>query len=213
MWKVSGVQTANNGNDLLLVDFPRVGIVPVDRKTWYKYDENGKILGSRTQYPLSLCYVKTIRKAQSLTIYKTVIVHCSQEFIPGQTYIALSRVRREATFQVIGFRKRFLLPPPSSLSDVMSFPLETVMPTFECRNKREISQVFCEMDNTSVPFLAKNEIVAETFCEDPKEHFESNTGDGVELSLEDVLLYVMDHNKKLSSPPRPNFLPKSFWSL
>ena len=91
----------------------------------------------------------------------------------------------------------------------MSFPLETVMPTFECRNKREISQVFCEMDNTSVPFLAKDEIVAETFCEDPKEHFESNTGDGVELSLEDVLLYVMDHNKKLSSPPT-EFSPKEF---
>ena len=118
--KFVGVQTANNGNDLLLVDFPRVGIVPVDRKTWYKYDENGKILGSRTQYPLSLCYVKTIRKAQSLTIYKTVIVHCSQEFIPGQTYIALSRVRREATLQVIGFRKRFLLPPP--LLYLMSCP-------------------------------------------------------------------------------------------
>ncbi|CAB4030915.1 Hypothetical predicted protein [Paramuricea clavata] len=35
-----GVQTEDDGNDQLLIDFLRVGVVPLDRKTWYRYDSN-----------------------------------------------------------------------------------------------------------------------------------------------------------------------------
>ncbi|CAB4005421.1 ATP-dependent DNA helicase PIF1 [Paramuricea clavata] len=203
-----GVQTEDDGNDRLLIDFPRVGVVPLDRKTWYRYDSNGKVLGSRTQYPLSLCYAITVHKSQSLTIDRTVVVHCSQEFIPGQTYVALPRVKREATLQVIGFRKRFLLPSPPSLSDIITCPSENVKPAFECCKNLAIDQTCCEMDDTS-EFFREDETIVETVCQDPTEHFESNITDGNEVSLEDVLLCVMDHNQKLSSPPT-QFSAKEF---
>ena len=95
------IQTQDNGNDdQLLVT------VALDRKTWYKYDKSSGLLWTCTQYPLSLCYAITVHKAHGLTIDKIVVVNCSQEFIQGQTYAVLSRVRHEATLQVIG---RFLL--------------------------------------------------------------------------------------------------------
>lgn len=47
-----------------------------------------------------------------------VVVHCSQEFVSGQTYVALSRVRTEACLQVIGFQNKFILPVPAALSSL-----------------------------------------------------------------------------------------------
>ena len=145
-----GLQPSNDGNDRLLVDFPGAGVVSLERKTWYKYDKNGNVIGSRTQYPISLCYAITVHKAQGLTIDKCVVVHCSQEFISGQTYVALSRVKHEANLQIIGFQKRFLLPPQPSLSNIMNSPSTNMMPEFECCKKHEIDESLVEMDGSSV---------------------------------------------------------------
>ena len=127
-----GILTENSGNDgRLLVRFPRVGIFPLDRKTWYKYDKDCGILASIT-----------VHKAQGLTIDKTVVVHCSREFIADQTYVALSRVKREATLQILGFRKRFLLSPPSTLSNIISScEGEEKTTKFPCCKNREIGQL------------------------------------------------------------------------
>ena len=84
-------------DDRLLVDFLRVGIVKLDSQTWYKYDKDGNILGSRAQYSLSLWYAITVHKCRSLTIDTNIIVHRSQEFSPSQTYATLSWVRRSDT--------------------------------------------------------------------------------------------------------------------
>ena len=37
---------------------------------------------------------------------KRIVVHCSPEFIPGQTYVAISRVRHADDVRVVGFRKK-----------------------------------------------------------------------------------------------------------
>ena len=69
-----GIHTENNGKeDRLLVHFPQVGSVPIDRKTWYKYDKDGSVLGTRTQYPLSLCYAITVHKTHRLTIENILV--------------------------------------------------------------------------------------------------------------------------------------------
>ena len=96
-------------DEQLVVTFPNVGTVKVGRKTWYKYETRGCVLATRTQFPVTPCYAMTVHKAQGLTLNR-VIVHCSQEFVPNQTYVALSRVRNEAGLQVINFQPRFLLP-------------------------------------------------------------------------------------------------------
>jgi ATP-dependent DNA helicase PIF1 len=85
--------------ECLVVNFPKVGNVSISRRTWYKYDENGKVKASRTQFPIIPSYAITVHKAQSLTLSR-VVVHCSQEFVAGQTYVALSRVTRESSLQV-----------------------------------------------------------------------------------------------------------------
>ena len=60
------------------------------------------------------CYAMTVYKAQGLMLNR-VVVHCSEEFVPGQTYAGLSRVKSEAGLQAINFQKRFLLPLPEKL--------------------------------------------------------------------------------------------------
>ena len=195
-----GVQPSNDGNHRLLVDFPDAGVVSLERKTWYKYDKNGNVIGSRTQYPLSLCYAITVHKAQGLTIDKCVVVHCSQEFISGQTYVALSRVKHEANLQIIGFQKRFLLPPQPSLSDIMNSAPTNMMPGFECCKKREIDQRLVEIDDPCEQLPDLQTATGES-VDDPKADFESNTADGIEITLENVLLCMMDHNDALSQMP------------
>ena len=48
-----------------IVNFPNIGNVAVACKTCYKFDTNGRIQGSCTQFPLAPRYVITIHKAQS----------------------------------------------------------------------------------------------------------------------------------------------------
>ena len=57
---------SSNSNGLQ-VEFPNVGVVTLQRKTWYKYDHAGRVQASRTQFPLSLSYAITVHKAQSTT--------------------------------------------------------------------------------------------------------------------------------------------------
>lgn len=96
-------------NDELFVNFPIVGTVSISRRTWYEFDKNGCVKASRTQFPVTPCYATTVHKAQSLNM-NAVVVHCSPEFVSGQTYVALSRVREEAALQVIGFQRNFFFP-------------------------------------------------------------------------------------------------------
>ena len=100
------------------MNFPNVGRVGISCKTWYEYDVKGRIHASRTQFLLSLCYAITVHKVQSLTL-GSVIVHCSQEFVPFQTYVAISRVKKESHLQVLGFCKNFLLRPPPDLLNLV----------------------------------------------------------------------------------------------
>ena len=51
------------GNQLL-VDFPDVGHVFLERETWHKRNPEGNIVGRRTQFPVILRYAVTVHKAQ-----------------------------------------------------------------------------------------------------------------------------------------------------
>ena len=100
--------------DSLTVAFPKVGHKKIARKTWYVHDRNGNVLGSRTQFPVVPSYAVTVHKSQGMTL-NSVMVHCTCEFVPGQTYVALSRIKKDDGLQVIGFRKSFLMPMPDEL--------------------------------------------------------------------------------------------------
>ena len=197
------VEVDPDDEDRLVVNFPNVGRVGISHKTWHKYDVKGRIQASRTQFPLSLCYAITVHKAKSLTL-DSVIVHCSQEFVPFQTYVAISRVKKESHLQILGFRKFLLRPPPDLLNLVVNDAGVTDENFVCCKGSRLDERWFkCEEhdeeDNMDAGALAD--------VQDLSQYFETN--DGVQINLEDALLCMSDFSNELTGPP-PSFCMKDF---
>lgn len=205
------VSETDENEGRLLVNFPKVGTVAIQRRTWYRYDRNGAIKASRTQFPLTLCYAMTVHKAQGLTM-DSVVVHCAQEFVSGQTYVALSRVKEESSLQVIGFRCQFLLPVPEELLTISDTSCDTDPSLHCCRHVNLDDSFFqtpdenkCDEDHNEIdpePLPSVNEEFA------ANDIFERN--DAVPVNLEDVLLCLMSElGNDLSSLPR-HFSIKDF---
>ncbi len=86
----------------ILVHFPDENkTIEVEKYEWqnirYKVDENTKeieeeVLGTFVHYPIKLAWAITVHKSQGLTFEKAAL-DVSQVFLPGQAYVALSRLR------------------------------------------------------------------------------------------------------------------------
>lgn len=66
------------------------GLVPIfrSRQVWYR----GNAMCSRTQFPIVVASAMTIHKAQGITV-RWAVLRLGRDFIPGLTYVALSRLK------------------------------------------------------------------------------------------------------------------------
>jgi ATP-dependent DNA helicase PIF1 len=109
------VEVSNDDNPILTVALDDGEEVEVKRYTWevfkYAMGEEGRleeqVVGSYTQYPLTLAWAVTIHKAQGKTFDNVLIDLGWGAFAHGQLYVALSRARKFANIVLVKpFRKK-----------------------------------------------------------------------------------------------------------
>ena len=101
-----------------MVTFDNVAIVTVEpvMLSVKDRDESSKLIGTRTQIPLKLCWAITAHKSQGMTL-PCLEVHCGDEFTSGQMYVAISGAKDLSGLSLIGFNNANMIKPPKIVEE------------------------------------------------------------------------------------------------
>jgi hypothetical protein len=99
----------SEGYPVIRFDNNRVHVV---QPTQFIVEDGNRVLGTRTQVPLDLCYGMTIHKSQASS-YDYVEVDLKHIFEEGQAYVALSRCKTLSGLRVLNFNERMIKPKES----------------------------------------------------------------------------------------------------
>ncbi|MCB9806651.1 hypothetical protein H6768_01925 [Candidatus Peribacteria bacterium] len=87
------------------------GTAIVCKTSTWSIEENGKTKGAIEQIPLRLAWAITVHKSQGMTL-DTAVMNLLDAFVPGQGYVALSRVRSLDGLILRGFNSMSLEVDP-----------------------------------------------------------------------------------------------------
>ena len=191
----------------LLVYFEKVGIVAIERVTWFQRNHQGETIGAVHQFPLTPGYAVTCHKSQGLEL-PAVVVHCSKEFVPGLVYVSMSRVRSATTLQVIGFNRTQVIPADHEV--IMQCSRVTGEHSADlrcCRRKVTRDESFFDVQDR-YRFAVGDSADAEDCYEFPVEvsdgkvqsYFEREDTD-LEVSVAQLFEQMEKHESELSHPP------------
>lgn len=144
----TGIVTSLSDQEIV-VQFPEEGLqIEVDRHEWknirYTLDPetgeiNEEVIGTFVQYPLKLAWAITIHKSQGLTFDKAAL-DVSQVFMPGQAYVALSRLR---SLDGLVLLSPMSIRGPESDGEVLAF----------AENRREPEQLETELQQATLSYI------------------------------------------------------------
>lgn len=106
-----------------IVDFYNVGIqTKLHRFVWFAYKSGSKdvIVGERSQFSLGLAWGITAHKAQGQTL-KAAIVYSGNELMPGQLYVACSRVCTKEGLRIFNFNRKKLIKEDCRVAKIYLF--------------------------------------------------------------------------------------------
>ncbi|KAI8512099.1 hypothetical protein Bbelb_111990 [Branchiostoma belcheri] len=106
------------------------GAVPIKRQSVQFFTDRGRrsVQAQRAQFPLSLAWGCTIHKVQGKTL-DTIVVSMESKgcFMPGQAYVALSRVKSLNGLYLLGFEASAIRVNPAVLSEMSRLKQELVL--------------------------------------------------------------------------------------
>ena len=101
----------NFERDIPLVRTKEGKIIAAHREEWRIENEEGKTIASLSQIPLRLAWAMTVHKSQGMSM-SAAEMDLSRCFVPGQGYVALSRVRTLSGVYLRGMSREALAVDP-----------------------------------------------------------------------------------------------------